>query len=113
MASGESERFIVLGGRESRLHGEGTAKPSQSAQETKAGSRSDPLLPTSLREIARKAKRSTSYDLPLICVHPDRSVRDEKADQKKQRTPWVKEGSSIQSSKGGGQPGSEPGWTGS
>ena len=61
MASGESERFIVLGGRESRLHGEGTAKPSQSAQETKAGSRSDPLLPTSLREIARKAKRSTSY----------------------------------------------------
>ncbi len=61
MASRESERFIVLGGGESPSHGEGTAKPSQSAKETKAGSRPDPLLPTSLREIARKAKRSTSY----------------------------------------------------
>jgi RNA-directed DNA polymerase len=67
MASRESERFIVLGGRESRPQGaesalgEGTAKPSQSAKETKAGSRPDQLLPTSLREIARKAKRSTSY----------------------------------------------------
>lgn len=61
MAQRESERFIVLGGRENRPHGEGTAKPSQSAQETKAGSRPEPLLPTSLREIARKAKRSTSY----------------------------------------------------
>lgn len=61
MTLGESERFIVLGGRESRPHGEGTAKPSQSAQETKAGGRPDPLLPTSVREIARKAKRSTSY----------------------------------------------------
>ena len=67
MASGESERFIVLGGRESRPQGaesalgEGTAKPSQSAKETAPGSRPDMLLPTSLREIARKAKRSTSY----------------------------------------------------
>lgn len=61
MASGESERFIVLGGRESRPHGEGTAKPSQPAKETAPGSRPDMLLPTSLREIARKAKRSKSY----------------------------------------------------
>jgi RNA-directed DNA polymerase len=60
-ASRESERFIVLGGRESRPHGEGSAKPSQSAQETAPGSRPDMLLPTSVREIARKAKRSTSY----------------------------------------------------
>ena len=61
MAPRESERFIVLGGRESRPHGEGTAKPSQPAQETAAGSRPDSWLPTSLREIARKAKRSKSY----------------------------------------------------
>jgi len=61
MTPGESERFIVLGGGESPSHGEGTAKPSQPAKETAAGSRPDQLLPTSLREIARKAKRSTSY----------------------------------------------------
>jgi len=60
-ASRESERSILLGGRESRPHGEGTAKPSQPAQETAPGSRPDCLLPTSLREIARKAKRSPSY----------------------------------------------------
>lgn len=60
-ASRESERSIVLGGRESRSQGEGTAKPSQPAQETAPGSRPDCLLPTSLREIARKATRSPSY----------------------------------------------------
>jgi hypothetical protein len=64
MASRESERFIVLGGRDSRPHGEGTAKPSQPAKETAPGSRPDMLLPTSLREIARKAKRSKSYRKP-------------------------------------------------
>lgn len=61
MASRESERSILLGVGESPSHGEGTAKPSQPAQETAPGSRPDCLLPTSLREIARKAKRSTSY----------------------------------------------------
>jgi hypothetical protein len=61
MVSRESERFIVLGGRESRPHGEGTAKPSQPAKETAPGSRPDILLPTSLQEIAIKAKRSKSY----------------------------------------------------
>lgn len=61
MASRESERPIVLGGGESPSQGEGAAKPSQPTQETAPGSRPDMLLPTSVREIARKAKRSTSY----------------------------------------------------
>jgi len=58
---GESERPIVLRGRESLPHGEGAAESPYPAQETEAGSRPEPLLPTSLREIARKAKRSKSY----------------------------------------------------
>ena len=52
----KSDLPIVLGGRESRPHGEGAREPSKPTQETDAGSRPDWSLPTRVWVIARRSR---------------------------------------------------------
>lgn len=59
---GESDPFIVLGGWESQLQGEGMEERAQALQQTAAGTkRPERLLPSSLRAIATKARTDSGH----------------------------------------------------
>jgi hypothetical protein len=62
MTCRESDHLIVLGGRESRPHGEGDDKYMYSAKETLTGHAGlGKLMQTSLQGISQKAKQQKKY----------------------------------------------------